>query len=218
MAALEKQSDERLRAAILTEGQQESTQVILLARTEADALLSRAKAEAEKLRQEKMTASRTEATKRRELILATVAVEAARDRRTAIEILLKTILDKARERLMARRDIDYRATLVALASDAIHRMNGDTFVIKIHPNDRTAFGDGLSEAIRIRLGRSRLTITVLEEPGIDGGGLLVQDAAGRQVFDNRLLTRLERLWPELRRHIAIRTALVSEDSTPIGKA
>ena len=36
-----------------------------------------------------------------------------------------------------------------------------------------------------------------------------------EIWDNRLLSRLERLWPELRRQIAIRTSLV-EKSKPTG--
>jgi vacuolar-type H+-ATPase subunit E/Vma4 len=44
---------------------------------------------------------------------------------------------------------------------------------------------------------------------MSGGGVIVHDAAGRQVWDNRLAPRLERLWPELRRQLAAQTGLLS---------
>jgi vacuolar-type H+-ATPase subunit E/Vma4 len=57
----------------------------------------------------------------------------------------------------------------------------------------------------------------VEDPGITDGGLVVQDAEGRRVWDNRLPQRLERMWPELRRQIAVRTALVAENAATEGE-
>jgi vacuolar-type H+-ATPase subunit E/Vma4 len=41
-----------------------------------------------------------------------------------------------------------------------------------------------------------------------GDGVIVEDAEGRQMWDNRFLKRLERMWPELRRHIAVQVSFV----------
>jgi vacuolar-type H+-ATPase subunit E/Vma4 len=89
--------------------------------------------------------------------------------------------------------------------------------VKLLAADRIALGDGLAEAITTRLGRSPLSITISDDPAIADGGVMVQDAQGRQAWDNRLPARLKRLWPELRRQIAIRTLLVVENSMPGGR-
>jgi V/A-type H+/Na+-transporting ATPase subunit E len=210
-------SQDALCAEILAEARRESEQLVGRARNEAGALLARTEAEAERVRQERLAQAGTEAARRKELILATVPVEAGRERLEAIEALLQTICEQARLQLAARRGFNYRATIIDLASEAISRMAGDTFVVKLLAADRIALGDGLAEAITTRLGRSPLSITISDDPAIADGGVMVQDAQGRQAWDNRLPARLKRLWPELRRQIAIRTSLVVENSMPGGR-
>ena len=53
-------------------------------------------------------------------------------------------------------------------------------------------------------------IAIVADAAMTDGGAIVQDAVGGQVWDNRLLARLARLWPELRRQIAVRAGLVVE--------
>lgn len=217
METQDENSQDALCAEILAEARRESEQLVGRARNEAGALLARTEAEAERLRQERLAQAGTEAARRKELILATVPVETGRERLEAIEALLQTICEQARRQLAARRGFDYRATIIDLASEAISRMAGDTFVVKLLAADRIALGDGLAEAITTRLGRSPLSITISDDPAIADGGVMVQDAQGRQAWDNRLPARLKRLWPELRRQIAIRTSLVVENSMPGGR-
>ena len=57
--------------------------------------------------------------------------------------------------------------------------------------------------------RSPLNLTISTDAAITDGGLILQDAEERHLWDNRLSARLGRLWPELRRQIAIRTSLVA---------
>ncbi|HEU5396435.1 MAG TPA: hypothetical protein VFV81_04655, partial [Verrucomicrobiae bacterium] len=57
------------------------------------------------------------------------------------------------------------------------------------------------------------------EETVTGGGVIIESADGFQVWDNRLPSRLRRLWPELRRQIARRLGLVTEiQSTSAGSA
>jgi vacuolar-type H+-ATPase subunit E/Vma4 len=212
----EQNSQDILCAEILAEARRESEQLVRRARDEAAALLAQAEAETKRLRQERLVQAGTEAARRKELILATVPVEAGRERSAAIEALLQAICEQARRQLVAQQGFDYRATVIAIASEAISRMTGDTFIVKLLAADRIALGDGLAEAITTRLGRSPLSITIADDPAISEGGLVVQDAQGRQTWDNRLPARLERLWPELRRQIAVRASLVEGNSSPGG--
>jgi len=87
-------------------------------------------------------------------------------------------------------------------------MEGAVFVVKVSEGDRTLLGDGLAEEVAHRVGRSSLNVTVEYDPEIRGGGVVVEDAEARQMWDNRLLKRLERMWPELRRQIALEASFV----------
>ena len=53
-----------------------------------------------------------------------------------------------------------------------------------------------------------MNVSVSYDPEITGGGVIVEDGEARQIWDNRFLKRLERMWPELRRQIAVQTSLV----------
>ena len=210
VATLNQNSQEALCEEILADARRQSEQVICRAQQEAGALIAKAAADAEKARHERLDLARAEATRRKELILARVPVETGRLRAVRIEGLLQAIYAEARRRLAARYDFDYRRTLVVLAAEAISRMSGGAFVVKLSVADYAALGDGLAQEIALRAGRSSLSITISEEPTITESGLIVQDGEGRQVWDNRLAARLERLWPELRRQIAVQSSLVTE--------
>lgn len=209
MGATNPNSPEILCDEILADARRESEEILGRARQEAGALLARAAAEAEQIRHEHLAQAQDEAVRRRELILATVAVEAGRLRAARIETQLQSIREATRQKLQSRDGFDYGATIVALAADALNRMTGDTFVVKLAPADRAIFGDRLAEEIAQRIGRPS-TITIADEPATRDGGPIIQDREGRQIWDNRFQSRLERLWPELRRQIAIATSLVAQ--------
>lgn len=206
-------ASQTLCAEILAEAQRQSEAILHRARGEAEALLARAVADLEKTRQDRLSAVRAEAARRTELILAAVPVEAARLRAARIEAVLQSIHEEVHRRLLARDGFNYRETILRLAVEAVSRMVGSAFVVKLSPSDRVTLGKGLAEEIARRIERSPpLIITISDEPAITEGGLIVQDAEGRQVWDNRLPMRLERLWPELRRQIALRTSLAAKNN------
>lgn len=200
-------STELLREEILVEARKEAEELILRARQDAEASLARAAAEADELRRERLDQARKEAARRSELILATVPVETGRMRAARTEALLLSVYDEARQRLLDRIGFDYREVVVTLASDAISRMAGDDFVVNLPETDQTLAGDRLAGEIQNRAGRP-VTVAVSFRQDITGGGAVIEDGEGRQAWDNRLTKRLERLWPEMRRHIAVQAAFV----------
>jgi len=198
---------EILREEILLDARKEGEEIVLRARQDAEGFLSRAAAEADQARQELLDQARIEAARRSELILATVSVETGRLRGARVEALLDSVYKEACRRLMAGEGFDYRQTVIALASHAISQMAGATFVAKVSEEDHAILGDGLADEIAHSVGRP-VSIIISQEPGITGGGVVVEDAEARQVWDNRLAKRLERLWPELRRQIAVQANFV----------
>ena len=136
-------------------------------------------------------------------------------RSARVEALLQSVHEEVSRKLLARDGFDYRATIIDLAADAMRRMDGNTFVLKLAAVDQKAVGDGLPGEIARRTGRTADSITVADVNTNGGGGVIVEQADGRQVWDNRLSARLERLWPELRRQIAMQTSLIA-GSGPAG--
>lgn len=208
MATANQNTSQVLCAEILAAARRASDEIIHRAQQEVEALLAKATAEADQARRERLEAARAEAARRRELILATVPVEAGRLRAARVEALLDSVHAEVRRRLLAHEGFDYRETVIALAAEAMKRMPGSAFVVKLSPADCAALGDGLTGEIARRVGRAPLDVTIASEPAAQDGSLIIQDVDGRLVWDNSLPTRLERLWPELRRQIAIQTSLV----------
>ncbi len=200
-------STEKMREEILTDARREGEEIVVRAKQDAEAFLTGAAAEAQRLRQERLDGASKEAARQSELILATVPVETGRMRMARIEEMLGSVREEASQRLLAREGFEYRETVIALASHAISRMAGDAFIVKLSDAELTNPGDGLGGEIERRVGRP-VSITVLHGADITGGGVVVEDADVRQVWDNSLLKRLERLWPEMRRQIAMQANFV----------
>jgi len=200
-------STEKLREEILADAGREAEKIVIRAKQEAEALLTSAAAEADRLRQERLDEANAEAAHQSEMILATVPVEIDRLSAARVEALLATIYEEAGERLLAREGFEYRETVIALATYAIRQMEGDAFVVKLSGADQAILGDALAEEIAGRVGRP-VSITISNAPDISEGGVIVEDGEARQLWDNRLLKRLERLWPELRRQIAMQANFV----------
>ena len=194
-------STEKMREEILTDARKEGKEVALKAENDAKAILNTLSAEAHRLREEQLEQARAEALRQGELVLATVSIETGRLRAARVEALLESVREEACQRLLDRKGFEYRETVIALASDAIGKMSGDEFVVRLSGADQTIFGEGLAGEIAQRVGRD-LSITVSYDLDIKGGGVVIEDAEARQVWDNSLTKRLERMWPEMRRQIA----------------
>ena len=217
MDATKPNSPDMLCAEILADAKRQGEAIHQRAKADAEAMLANAAAEAEKIRRDRRAQAQTEAARRRELILAQVAVETGRLRSARVEELLESVREEIRRRLRAR-NFDARATDVALAAAAIGRMSETNLVLKISAADQAAFDNGLAGEIEQRAGRSPLNLTISADAAITDGGVVAQSADGFQIWDNRLLSRLERLWPELRRQIAVCASLVDEDASTGGGA
>ena len=212
------QSPDVLCEEVLAEGRREAEEILARARQQAEAARAKATADAKQAAEAVLASARGDASCWTELALAILPVEAGRRRGARIEELLESVHDEVRRRLLARDGFDYRATVVELAAEAIGRMSGEAFVVKLSPADRSALGEGLAAEIVPRAGRTPLRVTLSEDAAITAGGTIVQDADGRQIWDNRLAPRLERLWPELRRQVAVAAKLVDGVEPPGGGA
>lgn len=187
-------ADEVSRPAVLMEAirddaRRQAESLITRAQEQAAAILTQAAAEVERIRQERLRAAHVEATRRTAAIRASISVATGRLRATRIETLLQSLYDATCRRLVARQGYDYTETLVALVTEAAEQLGDTPLVVRLSPADRSAIADRLAP------------FTLVEDPTITEGGAIVLDVDGRRDWDNRLLSRLDRLWPELRRQI-----------------
>mgnify|MGYP000897908851 CR=1 FL=1 len=200
-------STETLRNEILADVQKECEEIILNAKRQAEIFLTGIDTETKRIKKEKLDWAYAEAARRSELILSTVPVETGRLRAARIEALLESVYDEVRKRLLAKEGFQYKDSVILLASYAINHMAGDEFVVKLSEDDYDTIGINITDEIIKRVERP-VNITVLKEPDISGGGVIVEDKEARQVWDNTFLKRLERLWPIFRRHIAVQASFV----------
>lgn len=200
---------EKLHEEILADARMEGEKIVFRAKQDAEAFLTNAAAEANRAGQERLDQARAEADRRSALILSTVAVETDRFRAARIEALLESVHEEARQRLLDREGFEYRETVIDLASHAIRRMAGTAFVVKLPDTEKPTVGNNLVDEIVRHVGQP-VSITISYEQDTTGGGAVVEDAEAHQLWDNRLLKRLERLWPELRRQIALGAGFVVE--------
>ncbi len=198
---------------ILEEARKEAGDIVKRAGQEAENILAAAEAEGRRVRDEQLTRARAEAVRRTELIQATVPLETGRMRVQRIEALLESVHGQARERLRARSGFVHRDAIVALAAAAINQMTGAAFSVKVPMADAAMLGDGLRDDIARRVGQPELEILLSADPDAGESGVVVEDADVRQVFDNGLLKRLERMWPDLRRQIAQEASFVPKTAS-----
>ncbi|HNX95260.1 MAG TPA: V-type ATP synthase subunit E family protein [Holophaga sp.] len=218
MKPVETESPERLCEEILAEGRRQAERLRAEARKAAETLSASAASEAEAFRKACLEAARKEAERRRERLLAGVSIEIARMRAARIEALLDDLRQRALRDLAVRRGFDAREALVDLAAEALARMAGEAFVLGLAPEVFAEYGESrlaaLSQAIRERAGRPEVSLALEAEPAITGAGLILRDAEGRQVWDNRLEVRLARLWPALRVPVARIAGLLPGEDAP----
>lgn len=200
--------EELLCQEILAEARRECDMMLQDAGREAEALLARTEAANESYRKTRLEASGNEAAGRRESVLATAILEARRMESEHLESLFQSIYCIIKQRLKAREGVDYREMMFNLAAEAICNMAAGKYAMRMSAADHEIMGDGWQDEIRRRTGRATLEIIIKDDSGIAGGGLIVEDYEGGEVWDNRLPARLQRMWPELRIQIARQTGLL----------
>lgn len=190
---------------ILADARRQGDRILHRAKTEAEAMIAKARADSDKAYQDVLARARGEAQSRHELVLAALPVEVGRMRYGRIETALQGIHDEARDRILKRDGFDYARSLVALAAEAIAGMAGDTFILDLSDADLKAYGATLAADVTRKVGREGLKVTVAAKPVKIQGGVVIRDADGRQIWDNSLEGRLARLWPILRSKIGAKT-------------
>jgi vacuolar-type H+-ATPase subunit E/Vma4 len=198
-------------AELLAEATRQQQALLDAAHAEARQWFAATEAEMRVWRERALTSAQERAATRAAAILATVEGELRQQESARIEEWLETVRQGARQQLLARA-YPARVALPALAFQAASRMTGALLTLTVETADQDLLdAHALAELAR-RTGRIPTDFTVmLSDNPPAGGGVLVEDQDGRQRWDNRMLPRLERLWPELRRQIARQCGLCPKE-------
>jgi vacuolar-type H+-ATPase subunit E/Vma4 len=211
------EASEALRREILKEASRKKEEILDRARQSARDMVAKAKQEAQGATDEQLESARAEAQRRKEAILGTVPVEAARLHAARVEELLQSVHDATLKELQGRSRQDFREAIVRLAVEALGSMTGDSFLVRAHPTAKDALGNDLAEQVRQRAQLPSLKLAILPDPALRDGEVLLQDAEGRQQWNISPTARLKRLWPELRRQIAAGAGLLKPSQPERGE-
>jgi vacuolar-type H+-ATPase subunit E/Vma4 len=191
-----------LREEILADARRQAKRLIRNAQRDAEALIAKAEEESDEERRQRLATAEETAERKRVLALASVPVEVGRMRALRVERELQTLREQVRDRLSARDGLDYGRLLVALVADALQQMEGDAFVLELSKRDLRDFKKSLPAAVLERVGNRPIRLAVSDAPAKVENGVIVRDSEGRQVWDNSLEARLDRMWPLLRNQLA----------------
>ncbi len=217
MAESDESPQDVLRREIIGDAKSEAEKTLLRARQDAEALVAGAEAEAARERERALGQARAAATRRAALVLAMIPVETGRMRSERVEALLQGVHDEALRLLKAQDGASAREVLVGLAAEAARNMDGDQFAMRLSPADRRALGEDWLPEVRRLAGKPAMDIRLGEALDNGDSGPILLDPGGRQVWDNRMASRLARNWPALRIAIAERAGLMAQGATGEGR-
>lgn len=212
MATDNQAPQEKLREEILADARRQADRLLRRAGQEAAAITKQATREADQHRTQAIDLARKTADRKTALLLASIPIERGRMRAARIERLLDSVREGAAAQIKPPNPLP-RETLLSLIAEAAAAMDGGDFLLRLSPADRQTLTETFIDEIRERAGKPQLIIRLAEPLAVQDSGPVLQDTQGHQFWDNRLASRLTRMWPLLRRRIAALTRLDAPDLT-----
>ncbi len=201
LPAPERDAPQTLRNEILEDARRQAHKTLQRARQECEKLIAAARSEAETHAQETITAAQERAERQSAVKLAIVPVELGRHRATHIEGLLDVVRSAAAAQLAEEwRTGNQAEKVLALAAEAIRNMDGNSFTLHLadEAHKTLAANPQWITSLCAASGKADLRVELHCDVAPDTQGVIIKESTGRQIWDNRLATRLERAWPMLR--------------------
>ena len=186
---------------ILGDARKRAERAVRNAEREAEGVLSEARKTAEAAAGEILEAARARGEKRARVMLASLAVEEKRLELAAKEEVIEAVLKSALEG--AGEAEDRREVIGRLAVAAAGEMSGEKLVVRVGERDAGVLDEGFLSELGGRAKGGR-RFTAGRPAGGASGGVMVETADGREVFDNTFEARVGRLREALRAELARR--------------
>lgn len=172
------------------------------AEREARQAVEKAEKEAGGIRQSVAQDAQQRAEKEKDIILATIDLDARRLKMESEERLITEAFDAAKTQMMNKQSYDYPAALARLVAAACDAIGGDAFCVSLSEDDQAQGGlDALSRGVAEQLGR-KVTLKLDDTPSPIKAGAMVRSEDGRRAVDNSFDGRLARMREDLRRKAA----------------
>jgi vacuolar-type H+-ATPase subunit E/Vma4 len=170
---------------------------------EANDVQERAAQETQKAVDEILAAAKSQAETRKSQTIALAGIESERERLSAIEAALQSVLARARERLASAGGEAAQQARIDLALDAVAQLPPGEAAEVAAPagTDATQFA---AEIARLAAEQLHRAVDLRPAPGPSGSavGVVVRTADGRIEIVNSPEERLRRFWPEWRLELA----------------
>lgn len=195
------QPSEKLFDEVKVDAKAKADRALRRGQKDAEAVAQKVAAEVQVQVDKVVSAAKAEVALRRHQILATVEIEAQRDRLARLEESLAKVADEVRSGLSSLSAQALRETQMRLALEAIGQLPPGEVEVALPAKDHAEYGrqfvgdlaaqaaQGLGRAVVIRLAPSAAAIA---------DGVVVRGAGGRVEVVNSFSERLRRLWPSLR--------------------
>lgn len=201
------QPSEKLFDEVLADGRTKADRVLKRGQRDAKAAGEKAAKEAEVTAQRIRDAAKAEGETRRAQIMATLEIEAQRERLARLEESLGRVYELANASLASADSQARRDAMLALAVDALRQMPDREVTIalppKEHESDGAAFAEELAGRAASALGHA-VQVRADDRPGPVRDGVVIRSADRRREAIQSLGERLRRVWPQLRLQAAQR--------------
>lgn len=174
--------------------EREIQQILSEAEGTAKKILNDAEEEANRIRQEEVRKRLSE--ERRQLIHARLESKriVSEARQEALDRVMEEVENRIKKLVNENRD-KYREVMKRLLVEAISSLDGEKFLIHVNERDRDLVKRLISEIKRVT--KRLVELHVSERPVEMMGGVIVETADGKQIFNNTLDARLIRAREEL---------------------
>jgi vacuolar-type H+-ATPase subunit E/Vma4 len=173
------------------------------AEAEARKIEDKARATVEEI----LSAARAEGDRLRRQVLATVEVEAQRQRLARLEEILRSVYEQAERRLSELSDQEQFDALCRLTLEAAAQMPQDSLQVALPASSPAGRAEELIRRVTAEADKTLDRNIVLRPAGVPAtvtDGVVIRSEDGSVEVVQSLRERLRRLWPELRLEVARR--------------
>ena len=199
------QASDKLYDEVLADARTKADRERRRGRRDAEAMTRKIDDEIKAATDKIMAAARAEADSKRTQIMATVEIEAQRQRLSILEQALQSVYDGAARRLAELSDDELAEVQHRLAGEAIEQIPDDNLLLALPEVSHASRGALLAERLTAEADKRfdrNVIIRLAARPAEITDGLVVRSADGSVEVVQSLSERLRRMWPDLRPQVA----------------
>jgi len=186
---------------IQNDASKKADRIVRKAEREAAEIREKAKREADAIRAEMSQGAQKKAEAEKNVILATIAVDAKRIEMDVKELPVSQAFDAAGEKL-ERREFDYPESAARLIAAAARELGDEELRVALCEKDfetldQAALAEGVTQLLE-----KPVQLQFEHDASISSGGVVVKSEDGRRICDNTYTARMRRLRDDIRRDAA----------------